>query len=89
MASYCDICRQDFDTSPPACGCKTVAVELTGDEAAALAQFLKRLLLDDFTGKCEPRDTRPTATREAMQYTMQRAADKVARSLAKVGHAPR
>ena len=64
MSSYCEICRQQFDASPPHCGCKIVSVGLTGDEAAALAQFLKRLLLDDFTAKCELHDRRPSPTRQ-------------------------
>ncbi len=87
--TYCEICEREFEQSPAPCGCKVVSVELTADEASALAQFLKRQLLDDFTAKCEPRDTRASAHAEAMQYTMQRAAGKVAKALAQSGHAPR
>lgn len=86
--TLCEICQRETD-GKPTCGCVVLRVELKGDQAAALAQFLKRLLLDDFMAKCAPRDTRPTATEEAMQYTMQAAASRVAKALADLGHNPR
>jgi hypothetical protein len=85
MAVYCEICQQQFDSEADKCRCAVLRVELKEDEAQSLALFLKRLLLDDFAAKCAPHDTRPTATREAMQYTMQRGANKILAALAQAG----
>lgn len=61
-----------------------VTVDLTEERAAALALFLKRLLLDDFTAKCGP------AERErALNYTMQSAVFDLANALAEKGFDPR
>ena len=61
-----------------------VTVELTPERAAALALFLKRLLLDDFTAKCGPHEVK-----DALHYTMQSAAFDVANALADKGFDPR
>lgn len=88
MASYCETCKRDFDEDPT-CGCTRIAIDLTEDEAAALAQFFKRMLLDDYAAKCAPHETRPRAHEPAQQYVMQAAGDKVAAALASNGFAPR
>lgn len=88
MASYCETCKRDFDDKPT-CGCTRITVDLTASEAAALAQFLKRLMLDDYTSKCAPHETRPLAQEPAQQYVMQAAGDKVAAALAQQGFRPR
>jgi hypothetical protein len=82
MATYCEICRTDFDDKPT-CGCAVVQVELTGEQAAALALFLKRALFDDFKAKCAQSEG------EAMAYSMRDASEKVRKALADSGHAPR
>lgn len=61
-----------------------VTVELTEERAAALALFLKRLMLDDFTGKCGPHERE-----RALHYTMQSAAFDLANALAEQGFNPR
>jgi hypothetical protein len=62
----------------------TVTVEMTPERAAALALFLKRLLLDDFKAKC----SKPELVDE-QHYTMQAAADDLREALAEKGVAPR
>jgi hypothetical protein len=61
-----------------------VSVELTEERAAALALFLKRLMLDDFTGKCGPHEQA-----RALHYTMQSAAFDLGNALAEQGFNPR
>ena len=61
-----------------------VEIELTPERAAALAQFIKRLMLSDCEGKCSPADLQ-----EAMHYTMQSALFDVGNALAEKGFNPR
>lgn len=88
MASYCETCKRDFDDKPT-CGCKRITVDLTEAEARAIAQFFKRLLLDDYAAKCAPHETRPRAHEPAQQYVMQAAGEKIAAALAAQGFQPR
>lgn len=57
-----------------------IELELTDDEAAALAQFLKRSGFTDYKAKAES---------EADAYLMRDAGDKVREALAGAGYAPR
>lgn len=86
--TYCETCEREFE-GKATCGCTRITVDLTEPQAAALALFLKRLLLDDYTAKCNPADTRPKAHEPAQQYVMQAAGDKVAAALAAQGFRPR
>ena len=88
MASYCEICKTDFDDKRT-CGCTRITVDLTEAEARAIAQFFKRLLLDDYVAKCAPHETRPRAHEPAQQYTMQAAGDKIRAALVAAGFNPR
>ena len=83
MATYCEICKTDFDDKRT-CGCAVVSVELTGDEAQAFAQFLKRTILDDYKAKCSP-----ASAGGEEPYTMQKAAAKIRAALAASGFNPR
>ena len=58
----------------------TVTAVLTGDEALALAQFLKRARLDSYQALAQTDD-------EA--YQMQQAGEKIRQALASQGYAPR
>jgi len=58
----------------------TVTVDLTDEQAAALAQFVKRATLATFQANAQD-------TTEA--YTMQAAAERLRVGLANAGHAPR
>jgi hypothetical protein len=60
-----------------------VQVELTGEQAAALALFLKRALFDDFKAKCSKSEG------EAMAYLMRDASAKLRTALAASGFNPR
>ena len=62
----------------------SVTVELTDERAAALAQFIKRLMLSDCEAKCSPAELQ-----DAMHYTMQSALFDVGQALAEKGFAPR
>lgn len=88
MATYRETCKQDFGDEPT-CGCTRITVDLTESEARALAQFFKRLLVDDYTAKCAPHETRPQSDAPAQQYVMQAAGNKVAAALASAGFRPR
>lgn len=57
-----------------------LAVELTDDQALALAQFVKRAGLSDY---------RPLARDDDEAYLMRDAGDQVGRALAAAGFAPR
>lgn len=57
-----------------------IALELEDDEARAYAQFLKRVLLDDY-------EQRASDAEEA--YLMRDAGLKVQQALAEAGYAPR
>ena len=59
---------------------KTILVELTDDQAAALAQFLKRVCFSDF-------EQRAISIDDA--YIMQAAAKQVRDALASAGYEPR
>lgn len=58
----------------------TINVEFSDAQALAFAQFLKRVGLDDYRGLAVDQD-------EA--YAMRDAGDRIRRSLADVGYAPR
>ena len=91
MASYCDICKTDFDDKPT-CSCAIVSVELTGEEAHAFAQFLKRTILDDYKVKCRPEGrlaSRLPSPSDEEAYTMQSAGEKIRAALAVSGFNPR
>lgn len=62
----------------------TFEVELTDERAAALAMFIKRLMLSDCEAKCSPAELK-----EARQYTMQSALFDIGEALAEKGYAPR
>jgi hypothetical protein len=83
MATYCEICKTDFDDKRT-CKCAVVSVELTGDEAQAFAQFLKRTILDDYKAKCSP-----ASVGGEEPYTMQAAGGKIRAALAAAGFNPR
>lgn len=57
-----------------------IAVELEDEEARACAQFLKRVLLDDYEQR---------AADEEEAYLMRDAGLKVQQALAEAGYAPR
>lgn len=59
-------------------------IELTDERAAALAMFIKRLMLSDCEGKCSPAE--PKASRH---YTMQSALFDVGKAMAEAGLDPR
>lgn len=61
-----------------------VEIELTAEQATALAQFIKRLMLSDCEAKCSP-----TELKAAMHYTMQSALFDVGTALADKGFNPR
>lgn len=61
-----------------------VTVELTPERAAALAQFIKRLLLSDCEQKCSAQERN-----EAVHYQMQSALFDVGVALAEKGFDPR
>ena len=62
----------------------TITVDLTEERAAALAQFIKRLLLSDCEAKCSPSEREA-----AFQYSMQSALFDVGQALAVKGFNPR
>lgn len=88
MASYCEICRTDFDTEAT-CGCVVARLELRELEARALAVFLKRLMLDDFAAKCGAHELSRKAEKPGLHYAMRDGAAKVAMALAEKGFDPR
>jgi hypothetical protein len=57
-----------------------ITFDLPGDEAQALAQYLKRAGLSDF---------RALAVNDGEAYAMQAAAEHLRSALAEAGHAPR
>ncbi|MDO8312391.1 MAG: hypothetical protein Q7T25_10665 [Sideroxyarcus sp.] len=57
-----------------------ITLDLPGDEAEALAQYLKRLGFGDL---------RALARNDNEAYTMQAAAERLRTALAEVGYAPR
>ena len=57
-----------------------MVIDLPADEALALAQFLKRVGLDDY---------RPLAVDVDEAWTMLAAGDRVRTALADIGYAPR
>ena len=59
-------------------------IELTDERAAALAMFIKRLMLSDCEGKCSPAELKTS-----YHYTMQSALFDVGQALAEAGHNPR
>ncbi len=61
-----------------------VEVELTAERAAALAQFIKRLMLSDCEAKCSPAELKGS-----YHYTMQSALFDVGNALAEKGFNPR
>lgn len=61
-----------------------IEVELTEERAAALAQFIKRLMLSDCEGKCSS-----VERNESMHYAMQSALFDVGVALAEKGFHPR
>ena len=62
----------------------TITVDLTEERAAALALFIKRLMLSDCESKCSPAELK-----DAYQYTMQSALFDVGNALAEQGFDPR
>jgi len=62
----------------------TVTMEMTGEQAQALAIFLKRMMLSDYRAKCQP-DT----LGDELAYTMQEGGEAVRTALADAGFAPR
>ena len=61
-----------------------VMVDLTPERAAALAMFIKRLLLSDCESKCSPAELQTS-----YQYAMQSALFDVGQALAEAGYNPR
>ena len=59
-------------------------IELTDERAAALAMFIKRLMLSDCEGKCSLAELKASR-----HYTMQSALFDVGQALAEAGHNPR
>jgi hypothetical protein len=61
-----------------------ITIDLSEDRAAALAQFIKRVMLSDCEAKCSPQELK-----DEEHHRMQAALSSVGKALAEQGFNPR